>query len=188
MTPAFIDHLYIKYKLKKDERMLFIRTVASTGEQLFEAPFDPSLVYPSPFVIGYIQGQSDRCLELSEFNLGFWLVAPFANLVGLKQVSRYTRFLSHKQGRYAARDLKSYFDEGYRAGESDFYNQQLLRYGQKVNVHVDNLRRHLTNEETNYEGKGKEVSHSWFCDERRELLIQLKKEHKDSVPVDMEMW
>lgn len=187
MVPEFVDQLYLKYKLKKDARMLLIRTVASTGEQLFNAPFDPSLVYPSPFVIGYIQGQSGRCLEFSSYNLGFWLVAPFANLVGLKQVSKYTRFLHRRQGRYAEWDLKTHFDEGYRAGESDFYNQQLLQYGQNVDVFVDNLVRYLTNEETRYEGKGEEYPHSWFCDERRELLIHLKREQKDSVPVDMEV-
>lgn len=188
MVPEFIDQLYLRYKLKKDERMLLIRTVTSTREQLFNAPFDPSLVYPSPFVIGYIQGQSDRCLEFSSYHAGFWLVAPFANLVGLKGVSRYTRLMSPRQGRYATRDLNSHFDEGYQAGESDFYNQQLLQYGQKVDVFVDNLVRYLNNEETRYVGKGEEDPHIWFSDERRELLIQLKSEQKDSVPVDMEAW
>ena len=71
MISEFIDKIYLKYKLKNVERMFLLRTIASTRGQLFEAPFDPSLVYPSPFVIGYINGQSDKCLEISSYNQGF---------------------------------------------------------------------------------------------------------------------
>ena len=178
--------------LNDDELFVFKRTAEFLKEQLSSAPFDPCLVSPSPFVFGYIHALADNCkVKFFEGRGGLVLLEPLCHETGLTRVAPAIKFYiepkPYGSGAFPARDLEEHFNQGYRAGDSDFIVQQIHALGGHTDVADNNLIKYLSYEEMSFDGMGMgdyDINVHEKMEARIEELKVLKHRFNDDTPID----
>ena len=191
---------FLKFKIgiedisNDDELFVYKRTVETISKQLSSAPFDPSLVSPSPFVFGYIHGLADNCrISFFDSNGGKTILKFLSEDIGLSRVAEAIQFHMESKpigsGAFPKRDLSEYIQQGYRAGDSDFIVQQIHALGEETGKSDNNLIRYLTVDEMSYYGMGmNKTSEDVFyeMEEPKEKLERLKLKLNDKTPIKPE--